>query len=66
MLPVMREYIRDDVIVLLDDAGRAREQRALARWEEDFDTTHTMHGDEKGWAIVCFKGAKVEEPEGLV
>ena len=63
MLPVMKDYLRDDAIVLLDDAGRPREQQALSRWAEDFGTVHTMHGDEKGWAIVHLTDASAEGPE---
>lgn len=41
LLPVMRQSLADDCVVLLDDAGREAERTVLRRWAAEFGgTTH--------------------------
>jgi hypothetical protein len=36
VLPVLRQFLSENAVVLLDDAGRDEEQEVLARWKDDF------------------------------
>jgi hypothetical protein len=53
MLPIMKSHLAPGCIVLLDDAGRAREQEILARWAEELGASYSIEGVEKPFGIVC-------------
>lgn len=55
LLPVMRQYFRDDATILLDDAERPSEAAVLDRWASEFGLTYSLrtHGAKK-WAVCHF------------
>jgi predicted O-methyltransferase YrrM len=55
-LPLIHPHLADDAVVLLDDAARADEQAAVARWLEDFpDLSARTLPLEKG-AVLLWRG----------
>jgi hypothetical protein len=50
-LPVLSAHLDAGCLVMLDDAARPDEQRALARWSADFGLAYEFSGCEKPFAI---------------
>lgn len=52
-LPLLREYLSDDAVILLDDAGRPDEKIILDMWTREFpDFVHECIPAEKGAAVL--------------
>jgi hypothetical protein len=47
LVPVMRERLADDCVILLDDAERASEQDTVRRWAQDMVGRYAVIGGEK-------------------
>lgn len=55
LLPVLRSHFAPGVVVLLDDAERAREKAVLEKWEKEYGLSHQLHSrNGKAWAICSF------------
>src|SRR5689334_1450074 len=55
LLPVLRLHFAPGVVVLLDDAERAREKAVLEKWESDYGLSKELHSrNGKAWAICSF------------
>jgi len=52
-LPLLHEYFSDDIVILLDDAGRADEQTIIDMWTREFpEFGHEYIPAEKGAAVL--------------
>ena len=52
LLPILRSHFAPGVIVLLDDAERAREKAVLEKWESEYGLSQQLHSrNGKAWAI---------------
>lgn len=55
LLPVLRSHLTPQVVILLDDAERARERAVLQKWGSEFGLAHQSHSrEEKAWAVCTF------------
>lgn len=55
LLPVLRSYFASGVVVLLDDAERAREKAVLEKWGSEYGLSQQLHSrNGKAWAICSF------------
>jgi len=55
LLPLLRSHFAPGVIVLLDDAERAREQAVLEKWKSEYGLSQQLHSrNGKAWAICSF------------
>lgn len=55
LLPVLRSHFAPGVVVLLDDAERAREKAVLEKWEKEYGLSQELHSrNGKAWAICSF------------
>ena len=55
LLPVLRSHFAPGVVVLLDDAERAREKAVLEKWESEYGLSQQLHSrNGKAWAICSF------------
>lgn len=55
LLPVLRSHFAPGVVVLLDDAERAREKAVLEKWEKEYGLSQQLHSrNGKAWAICSF------------
>jgi predicted O-methyltransferase YrrM len=55
LLPVLRSHLAPGVVVLLDDAERARERAVLRKWASEYNLSHQLYArDGKAWAICSF------------
>lgn len=55
LLPILRSHFAPGVIVLLDDAERAREQAVLEKWKSEYGLSQQLHTrNGKAWAICSF------------
>jgi len=52
LLPVMKERLSDDCLILLDDASRADEQAIVQRWAKEAPCQVALHGDAKPYFEV--------------
>ena len=59
MLPVMKEYLADNVAVLLDDTIRSDEKEIAKDWAEALNTTVIERGAEYPYAII--RGGRDDE-----
>jgi len=50
LLPEMKPYLKPGCVILLDDAMRAGEQQALARWCSELGTDYTILGSARPFA----------------
>jgi predicted O-methyltransferase YrrM len=55
LLPIMKDHLAPDALIVLDDAERPGEQAVLQRWKADFNLASELHwhGD-KAWAVCRF------------
>src|SRR5215212_2094300 len=55
LLPILRSHFAPGVIVLLDDAERAREKAVLEKWQSEYGLSLQSHSrNGKAWAICSF------------
>ena len=55
LLPVLRSHFAPGVVVLLDDAERAREQAVLEKWKSEYGLSQQLQTrGGKAWAICSF------------
>lgn len=55
LMPVMREHLAHDALILLDDAHRPDEQAVLRRWASEYNLSHELRSrDQKSWAVCRF------------
>lgn len=54
LLPVMKQQLTDECVVLLDDAHREEERQILERWRKEYGTKHLFAGPEGRYAVVTF------------
>src|SRR5882672_8838489 len=54
LLPVMKDRLSDDCLILLDDASRPSEQAIVQRWAEEAQCLVSLHGDAKPYFEVRF------------
>jgi predicted O-methyltransferase YrrM len=55
LLPILRSHFAPGVIVLLDDAERAREKAVLEKWEKEYGLSQQLRSrNGKAWAICSF------------
>ena len=55
LLPVLRSHFAPGVVVLLDDAERAREKAVLEKWQSEYGLSQQLHSrNGKAWAICSF------------
>lgn len=55
LLPVLRSHFAPGVVVLLDDAERARERAVLEKWQNEYGLSQQLHSrNGKAWAICSF------------
>ncbi len=55
LLPVLRSHFATGVVILLDDAERAREKVVLEKWESEYGLSQQLHSrNGKAWAICSF------------
>jgi predicted O-methyltransferase YrrM len=55
LLPILRSHFAPGVVVLLDDAERAREKAVLEKWEKEYGLSQQLHSrNGKAWAICSF------------
>jgi len=55
LLPVLRSHFAPGVVVLLDDAERAREKDVLDKWQSEYGLSQELHSrNGKAWAICSF------------
>jgi Methyltransferase domain len=55
LLPILRSHFAPGVVVLLDDAERAREKAVLDKWESEYGLSQQLHSrNGKAWAICSF------------
>jgi hypothetical protein len=52
LLPVMKDRLSDDCLILLDDASRAGEQATVQRWAEEAPCQVSLRGDAKPYFEV--------------
>ena len=55
LLPVLRSHFAPEVVVLLDDAERAKEKVVLEKWKNEYGLFQELHSrNGKAWAICSF------------
>jgi len=55
LLPILRSHFAPGVVVLLDDAERAREKAVLEKWKNEYGLSQQLHSrNGKAWAICSF------------
>jgi len=55
LMPVMREHLAHDALILLDDAHRPDEQAVLRRWASEYNLFHELRSrEQKSWAVCKF------------
>jgi len=55
LLPVLRSHFARGVVVLLDDAERAKEKAVLEKWKSEYGLLQESHSrNGKAWAICSF------------
>lgn len=60
LLPVLRSHFAPGVVILLDDAERAKEKAVLQKWESEYGLSHVSHTrDGKAWAVCSFSNGVV-------
>lgn len=52
VVPQMRRYFCDSVLILLDDAARPAEQQVAKSWCQEFGFVATLHGEHKPYMLV--------------
>ncbi len=57
LLPVMKDYMAPDCIVLLDDTKRPGERKILERWAREAGTASVFGGAEQSYAIVTIRSS---------
>jgi hypothetical protein len=61
LMPVMREHL-GGALVFLDDAGRAGERDAMARWAREFGATYTIEGVERPYSVIRVPSSLTSPP----
>jgi predicted O-methyltransferase YrrM len=57
LLPVMREHLAPDAVIMLDDAERPKEQAVLEQWREQYNlSSEVRRRGEKAWAVCALAG----------
>lgn len=51
-LPLLRRYLADRAVILLDDAGRQEEREIVSRWQREFDVSVDFRPTRKGTAVL--------------
>jgi predicted O-methyltransferase YrrM len=60
-LPLLRRYLSDHAVILVDDARRQDEREMIKRWQRDFELRAEFRQTEKGTAVLTTDDA-VSEP----
>ena len=66
LLPVMKDRLSDDCLILVDDASRPAEQTIVQRWAEETPCQVSLHGDAKPYFEVRLDSPLLKVQAGML
>ena len=63
LLPLMRDRMSPDCLILMDDSSRPGEREVMDRWSREYRTSHEEFGVEKPYSVV--KLGEPNPPSGM-